>query len=156
MLRDCVKDLPRLVGCEAAYLFPTNRDVCQQASQQNGSGREVDQGKEGAGALVLHVRSGDIFGKHPRSNYGQVETRTNRSVLLTVQFAVTAIRDPISLGNCYMMFMVTCCSRRPVSYNLLKMYSCNRGILWKSRTINSSTYCVHACMGALTVRRVVV
>ncbi|CAM9822671.1 unnamed protein product [Ectocarpus fasciculatus] len=94
-LSTCVETLPRLTGCEAAYFFPMNVDVClsdrtavgdaavheQQrgngASGRSGSrgkkdpaGREEEEG-EAAGTLVIHVRSGDVFVDPVIPGYGQ-------------------------------------------------------------------------------------
>lgn len=62
----CVKNLPQLVGCEAAYLFPTDIDMCP-SKRENNKGEEKE-----AGNLVIHVRSGDIFASTPAPGMGQV------------------------------------------------------------------------------------
>lgn len=64
MLRECIKEAPRLLGCESAYYFPTDEDVCPD--------KEAAKREGGAGTLVLHVRSGDIFGDAILWYYGQV------------------------------------------------------------------------------------
>lgn len=91
--RECISAVPRLTGCEAAYLFPMGVDVClsdktegvtvRMGAQRNNvtSGRmELEEergggGEEGAaGNLVVHVRSGDIFVNPTHPAYGQVGT----------------------------------------------------------------------------------
>lgn len=116
-LLECIKSAPRLLGCEAAYYFPTDIDVCTREKSIEGGRRELlttqttgpggkkrritgvenDEGsrnirrrtdgetrnedsevdddgddEKGAGKLVLHVRSGDIFDNDILSYYGQV------------------------------------------------------------------------------------
>lgn len=123
-LLKCIKSAPRLLGCEAAYYFPTDIDVCTREKSREGGRRELlttrtaghggrrrritddenDEGsgketnvedsrrgtdgeerseddgafgdggddEKGAGKLVLHVRSGDIFDNDILSYYGQV------------------------------------------------------------------------------------
>lgn len=89
-LMTCVGTVPRLVGCEAAYYFPADMDVCAPFNAHGGGGDNSTQedseselgratgssdvGAEGnrGGHLVLHVRSGDIFGTSAPSGYGQV------------------------------------------------------------------------------------
>eukprot|EP00903_Cladosiphon_okamuranus_P021969 g20199.t1 len=83
-LKECIKSVPRLIGCEAAYFFPMDIDVCQSGqtiagnrSREEQSSNEaraigVDfEGEEAAGNLVIHIRSGDIFTSHPHPKYGQ-------------------------------------------------------------------------------------
>ena len=70
-LVQCVETLPPLIGCEAAYLFPIDVDVClpnisgdegdEEQDLEGGSEERTVIGQESAGNLVIHVRSGDIF-----------------------------------------------------------------------------------------------
>lgn len=69
-LVECVEALPPLIGCEAAYLFPTDVDICLSKSGDDDDGEHdleggvedgTTDGQESAGNLVMHVRSGDIF-----------------------------------------------------------------------------------------------
>lgn len=64
-LTACVENVPRLLGCEAAYFFPAGVDICPPAKSTLR-----------AGHLVVHVRSGDIFNGMVREStirrYGQV------------------------------------------------------------------------------------
>eukprot|EP00903_Cladosiphon_okamuranus_P010925 g10319.t1 len=82
-LVECIKSVPRLVGCEAAYFFPMDIDICQseQTSASNASLEEHPnnessatgmefEGEEAPENLVIHIRSGDIFTK-PHPKYGQ-------------------------------------------------------------------------------------
>ena len=78
MLLKCIKKkAPRLLGCESAYYFPANFDVCL-SKESKGGGVEAKGGDyyerhgKGAGTLVLHVRSGDIFDNDVLRDYGQV------------------------------------------------------------------------------------
>ncbi|CAM9966980.1 unnamed protein product [Pylaiella littoralis] len=110
-LKRCIKQAPRLLGCEAAYYFPEDVDLCPTAAASptrppvnqreekkidSGGGRHLlnvsklaeatpsneeeggqvevawgRRGGRGEGTLVLHVRSGDVFGETPLSSYGQ-------------------------------------------------------------------------------------
>lgn len=100
-LLSCIRRVPRLLACEAAYYFPSNVDVCSgrehagngDTTEQietnkkwglvpgldlagGGKGEGKDEYKGGeverrAGNLVLHVRSGDIFDDAVLSYYGQ-------------------------------------------------------------------------------------
>jgi len=79
---------PRIVGCEAAYWFPMDVDVCGSnetpsndgaapTSSTEGGESSVDVSQEkfeegGDGNLVIHVRSGDIFKSSIHESYGQV------------------------------------------------------------------------------------
>ncbi|CAM9267666.1 unnamed protein product [Ectocarpus sp. 12 AP-2014] len=59
-IRDCMAKAPRLLGCEAAYYFPQDIAVCPRKKKPFlALGDRNPPG--GAGNLVLHVRSGDIF-----------------------------------------------------------------------------------------------
>lgn len=94
-LRECVDNLPQLGGCEAAYYFPTDLDVCaptigeeEQLDADEGKGTKITEGGAepnaeiegegsqqrvpGAGNLVVHVRSGDIFREGAASYHVQV------------------------------------------------------------------------------------
>lgn len=76
MIRGCIAKAPRLLGCEAAYFFPKDVDVCLSNPAEGGPnlGRLTQEQRVeggGAGNLLLHVRSGDVF-EHPSRFYGQV------------------------------------------------------------------------------------
>ena len=95
-LRACIARVPRLLACESAYYFPKDHNVCDVPDGGGGGrddaveGRGLDEeeedgeagakdglaGKEeqpkGAGNLVIHIRSGDIFDNDVLSYYGQV------------------------------------------------------------------------------------
>ncbi|CAN0041429.1 unnamed protein product [Laminaria digitata] len=102
-LRECMAKVPRLVGCEAAYYFPQDIDVCHPPEEGKGdrnesTGGELEDGEgergrgaavgggavdglqekegrsrtSGAGNLVMHIRSGDIFETSTLTGYGQV------------------------------------------------------------------------------------
>ena len=64
----------RVLECEAAYYFPTNVDICENAypaQESDGANSSVAE----AGHLVIHVRSGDIFrSRIAYGTYGQVST----------------------------------------------------------------------------------
>ncbi|CAN0323051.1 unnamed protein product [Pylaiella littoralis] len=85
-LKRCIRQAPRLLGCEAAYYFPMDVELCPSAAasssklveatpsnEQEGQVELTWGGREGGGegTLVIHVRSGDAFGEHPLSSYGQ-------------------------------------------------------------------------------------
>ena len=85
-LKKCIKSAPRLVGCEAAYFFPMDTDVClsnqtsagdtevlekQPFNESHAVGAELEGEEAAAGNLVIHIRSGDIF-VNPFKKYGQV------------------------------------------------------------------------------------
>lgn len=91
MLMNCIAKVPRLLGCEAAYYFPKDLDFCHMPEEREGLGDEsaggesdqeeagaVDRSQEqdgtrgGAGNLVIHIRSGDIFSNEVLADYGQV------------------------------------------------------------------------------------
>lgn len=99
-LRACIAKVPRLLGCESAYYFPKDLDVCEGlggggggrggATEDNGFEEEKEgeaggvegglaggqkQQHKGAGNLVIHIRSGDIFSTNVLSYYGQVSSR---------------------------------------------------------------------------------
>lgn len=62
---------PPVTGCEAAYLFPTDIDLC--LSDTTTEGHALVENEEGvAGNLVIHIRSGDIFVDPVLFSYGQV------------------------------------------------------------------------------------
>lgn len=63
-LVQCIKKVPRMPGCESAYFFPKDVDVCSSSADSSENVR--------AGSLVVHVRSGDIFTDAILSYYGQV------------------------------------------------------------------------------------
>lgn len=62
-LFQCIKRVPRMPGCEAAYFFAKDVDVCDTAPEKDTSR---------AGNLVINVRSGDIFKDAVLSYRGQV------------------------------------------------------------------------------------
>lgn len=64
-LLQCIKNVPRMLGCESAYFFPKGVDVCSASTP---GWRE----KSGDGNLVIHIRSGDIFKDAVLNYYGQV------------------------------------------------------------------------------------
>lgn len=74
-LQKCVENLPPLIGCEAAYLFPTDIEICPTEGRTGGEERGREDEKV-AGNLVIHVRSGDIFAGTKAKGYGQVRMRS--------------------------------------------------------------------------------
>eukprot|EP00752_Nemacystus_decipiens_P002002 g1923.t1 len=79
-LKECIKHAPRLIGCEGAYFFPADVNVCNSnrpdydgvqtpitdhpSLEVNGTGQlraENERVTAKDGNLVIHVRSGDIF-----------------------------------------------------------------------------------------------
>lgn len=84
-LKKCISRAPRLLGCEAAYYFPKDIDLCHEAAAPAGgheastSGEDQEPGQheggQSGGNLVVHVRSGDIFDDAVLKSYGQVGTR---------------------------------------------------------------------------------
>lgn len=65
--------IPRPFGCEAAYWFPVDIDVCDSIETTNSDGDlHGSYDEAGGGNLVLHVRSGDIFVNPVHNEYGQV------------------------------------------------------------------------------------
>lgn len=99
MLREFIAKAPRLLGCEAAYYFPKGLDYCHVPEQgqkeiDKRSGGELDMegvgeidgsheqdGMKGAGKLVTHIRSGDIFDNNVLSGYRQVKMCNNLLLL---------------------------------------------------------------------------
>lgn len=97
-LRDCITTAPRLLGCEASYLFPLDLDVCGAPSQVEREEEERDEQEEeneeisrvpagvgvgrGAGNLVVHVRSGDIFDNSGKDYSGQASVFVVVTVVL--------------------------------------------------------------------------
>lgn len=63
-LLECIKRVPHMPGCESAYFFAKNIDVCAPT--------KTDTIR--AGNLVINVRSGDIFQDAVLGYYGQVCT----------------------------------------------------------------------------------
>ena len=95
-LTECMAKVPRLLGCEAAYYFPQDVDICpapkeeaievgRDRNESRGGGleeagteaaagvvgvQEENEGRhKGAGNLVIHIRSGDIF-QYSANSYG--------------------------------------------------------------------------------------
>lgn len=92
-LKRCVDNAPQMVGCEAAYYFPTDVDVCapilgvaggQQPKRRGKTAEIKEEGSQhrmhGAGNLVVHVRSGDIFREGVNPNHAQVIDFVHSSV----------------------------------------------------------------------------
>lgn len=98
-----------LRGCEAEYLgalvrtsefcpnkntttmeggYDVSREYPESTAHSHGSNSTAQRGKdgrqsqgheEGSGTLVMHIRSGDIFGKVPSmAKYGQVRRRVTK------------------------------------------------------------------------------
>ena len=107
-LRACIAKVPRLLGCESAYYFPKDLDVCEGPDGGDGGldGETDDGGLEeekkeeaggakgglegvekqqpkGAGNLVVHIRSGDIFSTSVLSYYGQVSSRVPHNHIIS-------------------------------------------------------------------------
>ncbi len=73
-LKECVKKSPRIFGCEAAYWFPMDINVCDSIETPK------SDGGAGAGNLVIHVRSGDAFVSPVHHGYGQVSGAWRRGM----------------------------------------------------------------------------
>lgn len=115
--------VPRLIGCEAAYYFPQDIDIChapeEGARDRNESrGGELEEGgagaaggavdtlqenkeggSRGAGNLVIHIRSGDIFEYSTLTGYGQVRERKFRKMCLSLPFCEAGTISKTSRGG---------------------------------------------------------
>lgn len=77
-LFQCIKLMPRLIGCEAAYYFPVGKDMCPESARASHGRSAAGEGTAGgAGTLAIHIRSGDVFKETPHVAYGQVKLPLN-------------------------------------------------------------------------------